>query len=131
LFYIVYVLVWEGRRHASRYGSEVNKAFLYCGSLTAFLWILYPVAWGLCEGGNVISPDSEAIFYGILDFIAKPCFGALLIFGHRNIDPATIGMAILDYEDDTALRRGEKRGLTNSNVQPPLDGPAATNGSQV
>ncbi|KAJ4384089.1 hypothetical protein N0V86_000934 [Didymella sp. IMI 355093] len=131
LFYIVYVLVWEGRKHSARYGAEVKKAFLYCGSLTAFLWILYPIAWGLCEGGNVISPDSEAIFYGILDFLAKPCFGALLIWGHRNIDPATIGMAILDYEDDTAVRRGEKRGLTNSGIQAPLDGPAAVNGSQV
>ncbi|CAK9438534.1 uncharacterized protein LODBEIA_P27580 [Lodderomyces beijingensis] len=33
------------------------------------VWILYPVAWGLSEGGNVIQPDSEAVFYGILDLI--------------------------------------------------------------
>ncbi|CDR43625.1 CYFA0S12e02674g1_1 [Cyberlindnera fabianii] len=31
--------------------------------------ILYPVAWGLSEGGNVIQPDSEAVFYGVLDLI--------------------------------------------------------------
>ncbi|KAF3045671.1 ion channel activity protein [Didymella heteroderae] len=131
LFYIVYVLAFEARKHSAHYGAEVKKAFLYCGSLTTFLWILYPIAWGLCEGGNVISPDSEAIFYGILDFLAKPCFGALLIWGHRNIDPASIGMAIRDYEDDTMVRR-EKAGVpTNSNIQAPLDGPAATNGHQV
>lgn len=94
--------------------------------MTAFLWILYPIAWGLCEGGNVISPDSEAIFYGILDFIAKPCFGALLIWGHRNIDPAHIGMAIMDYEDDDHFqeKRGVGRGPQNSSIQAPLDGPA-------
>ena len=131
LFYIVYVLAFEARKHSAHYGAEVRKAFLYCGSLTTFLWILYPIAWGLCEGGNVISPDSEAIFYGILDFLAKPCFGALLIWGHRNIDPAQIGMAIRDYEDDTMVR-GEKRGVpANSNIQAPLDGPVATNGHQV
>ncbi|KAF1934239.1 family A G protein-coupled receptor-like protein [Didymella exigua CBS 183.55] len=133
LVYIAYVLTWEARKNSARYGPEVRKAFLYCGSLTTFLWILYPIAWGLCEGGNVISPDSEAIFYGILDFLAKPCFGALLIWGHRNIDPASIGMAIRDYEDDTMVH-GEKRGPTNSNIQAPLDGPAnttATNGLQV
>lgn len=56
-----------------------------------FLWFLYPIAWGLCEGGNLISPDSEAIFYGILDLLAKPVFGALLIWGHRGIDPARLG----------------------------------------
>ncbi|KAI5961215.1 uncharacterized protein KGF55_004140 [Candida pseudojiufengensis] len=33
------------------------------------VWILYPVCWGLSEGGNVIQPDSEAVFYGILDLI--------------------------------------------------------------
>lgn len=131
MFYIVYVLAFEARKNSAHYGAEVRKAFLYTGSLTTFLWILYPIAWGLCEGGNVISPDSEAIFYGILDFLAKPCFGALLIWGHRNIDPASIGMAIRDYEDD-AMVRGEKRGVpANSNIQAPLDGPAVTNGHQV
>lgn len=121
------MLVFEARRHASRYGTEVNRCFTYCGSLTTFLWILYPIAWGLCEGGNVISPDSEAIFYGILDFIAKPCFGALLIWGHRNIDPASIGMAIKDYDGDAVFR--EKR--TTNNFNPPLDGPAEVNGTHA
>lgn len=62
-----------------------------CGVWTIFLWFLYPIAWGLSEGGNVIAPDSEAVFYGILDICAKPIFGALLLWGHRNIDPARLG----------------------------------------
>jgi bacteriorhodopsin len=39
-----------------------------------FLWLLYPIAWGVSEGGNVISPLKEMIFYGILDILAKPVF---------------------------------------------------------
>lgn len=31
------------------------------------VWLIYPVAWGLGEGGNVIRPTSEMVFYGILD----------------------------------------------------------------
>jgi len=58
---------------------------------TIFIWMLYPVAWGLCEGGNVISPDAEAVFYGVLDFCAKPIFSLMLLWGHRNIDPVSIG----------------------------------------
>jgi bacteriorhodopsin len=69
--------------------------------------ILYPIAWGVCEGGNVISPDSEAVFYGVLDFLAKPIFGALLIWGHRGIDPARLGLAIKDYDGDALIH--EKR----------------------
>lgn len=67
--------------------------------MTAVLWILYPIAWGVCEGGNLISPDSEAIFYGILDVLAKPVFGGLLLWGHRNIDPARLGLRIRDVDE--------------------------------
>lgn len=31
------------------------------------------------------------MFYGILDIMAKPVFGALLIWGHRNIEPGRLG----------------------------------------
>jgi bacteriorhodopsin len=31
------------------------------------VWMLQSICWGLSEGGNVIQPDSEAVFYGILD----------------------------------------------------------------
>ena len=74
-----------------------------CGSLTLVLWILYPIAWGVCEGGNVISVDAEVAFYGTLDVLAKPVFGALLIWGHRNIDPARLGLRIRDYTQDPAV----------------------------
>lgn len=110
LFYIVYHLAWESRRNANRYGADVGRAFLLCGSLTSFLWIVYPIAWGVCEGGNLIPPDSEAVFYGVLDLLAKPVFGALLIWGHRNIEPSRLGLKIHDYDDvatDEAVR--EKR----------------------
>lgn len=29
---------------------------------------------GLADGGNYITPDSEMIFYGVLDVLAKPVF---------------------------------------------------------
>ncbi|GAB7356038.1 hypothetical protein MBLNU459_g6655t1 [Dothideomycetes sp. NU459] len=123
LGYIVYVLVWEARRHANAVGKDVGRAFLMCGSLTTLLWILYPIAWGVCEGGNVISPDSEAVFYGILDLFAKPVFGALLIFGHRGIDPARLGLYIHDYDEkDVAVH--EKVGNHNGSS----NGTGVTNG---
>jgi len=108
LFYIVYQLVWEARRHANALGQDVGRVFLMCGSLTTVLWILYPVAWGVCEGGNYISPDSEAVFYGVLDLFAKPVFGALLLFGHRNIAPSRLGLHIRDYDEDPAVHGGLK-----------------------
>ncbi|KAF4458565.1 hypothetical protein FALBO_14704 [Fusarium albosuccineum] len=96
LAYIVYQLAWEARIHANRIGNDVGRVFLACGTLTLVVWICYPIAWGVCEGGNIISPDSEAVFYGILDLLAKPVFGTMLLWGHRNIDPARLGLRIRD-----------------------------------
>lgn len=32
--------------------------------------------------------------------MAKPVFGALLIWGHRNIEPSRLGLEIRDYTGD-------------------------------
>lgn len=112
LVFIAWNVVFVARMHAAAIGPNVSRVFLICGIWTISLWFIYPIAWGLCEGGNVISPDSEAVFYGVLDILTKPVFGAMLIFGHRNIDPATLGLHIRDYDDDT--NTNEKHDLSNS-----------------
>ncbi|CAD6448110.1 59cd7e45-77e5-4ee2-8f5a-c683c6bb4517 [Sclerotinia trifoliorum] len=99
LFGIAWNILFVGARHAKALGTEVNKAYWTCGGLTMFLWFLYPIAWGLSEGGNIIAPDSEAVFYGVLDVLAKIGFGILLLNGHRNIDPAHLGLHIRDYNE--------------------------------
>jgi len=113
LFFIAYNVVYVGVQHAKPLGREVSRTYVICGGWTIFLWFLYPIAWGLSEGGNVIAPDSEAIFYGILDILAKPVFGALLLWGHRNIDPAVLGLHIRDYDDRPI--HGEKTAVGNNN----------------
>lgn len=111
LFYIIYQLTFEARLHANHLGKDIGRVFLMTGSWTALLWMLYPLAWGLCEGSNYLHPDSEAIFYGILDVCAKPVFGALLLYGHRNIEPQRLGLHIRDYDEkdfSTNGRNSEK-----------------------
>jgi bacteriorhodopsin len=107
--YVIYKLAFSGRRRALALGADVHRVYVSCGVLTLFVWFLYPIAWGVSEGGNVIAPDSEAIFYGILDLIAKPVFGAILLFGHRGIEPARLGLTIRDIDSAPAAAVGEKR----------------------
>merc|ERR1711964_863928 len=57
LLAIFYELAGSGRKHARALGSDVYRVYM---------------GWGVCEGGNVIAPDSEAVFYGILDLPAWP-----------------------------------------------------------
>ena len=117
-FYVVYSLVFIGRSHARALGPNPTRAFNYCGILTLGVWFLYPIAWGLAEGGNVIHPDSEAIFYGILDVIAKPVFGFLLLWGHRNITPQELGLTVIDREDGLHEKRGANGNSTTAATTP-------------
>ncbi|KAI4165192.1 MAG: hypothetical protein LQ342_001060 [Letrouitia transgressa] len=98
--WVAFTVTFTARQFAGAVGTDVQKVYTICGSWTIFLWFLYPIAWGLSEGGNVIAPDSEAVFYGVLDIMAKPVFGTLLLWGHRNIDPTRLGLNIRDYQDD-------------------------------
>jgi len=100
---------------AKHHGGAIHRTYLLCGVWTISLWFIYPIAWGLCEGGNVISPDSEAVFYGVLDTLAKPVFGALLLWGHRKIDPALLDLHIKEYDD--AVNSNEKNGFPAAAVR--------------
>lgn len=113
LFGIAWNILVVGAQHAKALGTEVNKVYWTCGGITMFLWFLYPIAWGLSEGGNVIAPDSEAVFYGVLDVLAKIGFGAILLFGHRNIDPAHLGLHIRDYNEQPSTFHDKDGGHHN------------------
>lgn len=115
LFWIAYVLLLEARVHANLLGRDIGRTFLICGSWTTLLWFLYPIAWGVSEGGNVIAPDSEAVFYGVLDIMAKPVFGTLLLWGHRGISPARLGLNIRDYQGDETGHATKEAVATTTN----------------
>ncbi|KAI1815253.1 bacteriorhodopsin [Poronia punctata] len=99
LFFIAYQLLVVARRRASRLGGDPKKTFMACGSWLLLLWFLYPIAWGLSEGGNVLHPDSEAIFYGVLDIMSKPVFIALLLWGLRKTSPSQLGRHIREPDE--------------------------------
>ena len=79
LFFIFYNIVFVGRPRKSIYifrniavltfhpkdahalNNHVGKVYTLTGAWTMFLWFIYPIAWGLAEGGNVISPDSVSL----------------------------------------------------------------------
>ncbi len=113
MFYVFWNVGIEGRKHAKALGPDVHRVYVLCGVWTLFLWLLYPIAWGLCEGGNVIPPDSEAAFYGALDFCAKPVFSVMLLVGHWNIDPARLGLRIRDVAEPLVSEKGADENGSN------------------
>lgn len=85
MFYVFWTLIFPARANAKALGNEAYKAYTMSALILAGLWLLYPVAWGLADGGNVISPDGEMIFYGVLDLLAKPVFLFVHLFNMRKV----------------------------------------------
>lgn len=53
MFAVFWELAFVARVRAKRLGDDVHRTFVTCGVLTLVIWMLYPIAWGVCEGGNV------------------------------------------------------------------------------
>ncbi len=113
---LLYHLLVPGRGHARPLGADVNRTYTMAAGLAALTALLYPVAWGLSEGGNVIAPDSEHIFYGILDLLNKPVLGALLLMGLKKVDSRHLGLRFRDYDDLPSHHgHGGEKGLHHHN----------------
>jgi hypothetical protein len=95
---LFYYLVWYPQRYARAFGRDRRRTYLLSAGWIWFIWMLYPVCWGLCEGGNVLSPDSEFIWYGIIDCMLIPVFTAGFLFVHRNIDVGLLGISLRDFD---------------------------------
>lgn len=74
----------------------VTRTYLVTSVCTVIITCLYFVCWGLSEGGNVIQPDSEAVFYGVLDVVLFVCVGLFFLWGVRDVDFRHIGIAYSD-----------------------------------
>lgn len=101
MFYVFWQLYFPGRQASKALGSELSKTYLVGAGILSFLWFLYPIAWGLADGGNVISPDGEMVFYGILDLLAKPVFAIIHLWSLRNIDYSALQLASGKYSEFT------------------------------
>ncbi|QLG73565.1 hypothetical protein HG535_0F00750 [Zygotorulaspora mrakii] len=66
------------RRHVFTLKLRGFSLGMLC-TASVIVW-LYFVCWGLSEGGNVIQPNSEAVFYGILDLCIFAIYPAYLLF---------------------------------------------------
>jgi len=47
MFHVFYILYVPGRKTAYALGDDYGKAFTNGTVVLTFLWLLYPIAWGL------------------------------------------------------------------------------------
>jgi len=61
------------------------------------LWLLYPIAWGLSDGGNRIGITASFIWYGILDFLLLPVTAWAFLLLSRRWDYNRLNIAFTQY----------------------------------
>ena len=70
-----YIILAMSTINESRESAEIlgyGRHYMILSGWVNLLWLLYPVAWGLSEGGNVIGVTEGFIFFGILDVLLLP-----------------------------------------------------------
>ncbi len=88
-------LSYWARISARRVGFE--KQYTIIAFILIFLWFLYPIAWGLDEGGNKISVTAGFIFYGILDILMVPALGFCFMVLSRSWDYGALDLQFTQY----------------------------------
>ncbi|KAK3988144.1 hypothetical protein QBC44DRAFT_329849 [Cladorrhinum sp. PSN332] len=85
----------HGMRSATRVG--IRRDYTMLSGYANFLWLLYPIAWGLSDGGNVIGVTSSFIFFGILDLLLVVGFSIAVIVLSRRWDYGRLNIAFTQY----------------------------------
>jgi bacteriorhodopsin len=121
-FVLAYQIGFAGVREARKFSTD--RYYLPVAYAAVFIWLLYPIAWGLDEGGNKISVTSGFIFYGILDIIQIPVFGTFLILYSRSWDLKALG---LDYTQHGRVHGDRVSGNDHEKSAEPSGAAAGTN----
>lgn len=87
---VIWQLVLYGRGSAAAKGGKVANFFAAIGGFTLIIWTVYPIIWGIADGSRNMNVDEEIISYAVLDILAKPVFGAWLLFTHASIPETNV-----------------------------------------
>ncbi|KAK4211336.1 putative opsin protein [Rhypophila decipiens] len=90
--FVIWHVALHGTRVVGNKGAGVSRLFGSLGLFTFLVWTAYPIVWGIVNGSHKPSIDTEIMIYAVLDFLAKPVFGAWLLFSHRAMQETNIDM---------------------------------------
>lgn len=85
-------LMTTSRNLAKKLGQDVFQTFTFAMGIIMFLWGIYPICFGVSEGGNAIQPNSEAIFYGVLDVLLLGVFPSLFVVVASSVGLERLGL---------------------------------------
>ncbi|KAH6622828.1 hypothetical protein F5144DRAFT_341367 [Chaetomium tenue] len=122
--FLAFSTLVRGLRSANRVGSR--RDYLLLAGWVNFLWLLYPLAWGLTDGGNYLGVTPSFIWFGILDLLLVTGVGFAVLFLSSRWDFGRLNIAFTQY-GRVPLHDGtfpEKQAAPPAPAQVPASGPA-------
>ncbi|KAK0613818.1 heat shock protein 30 [Immersiella caudata] len=76
---------------------EIRRDYVVLAGWLNLLWLLYPIAWGLSDGGNKIGVTPSFVFFGVLDILLIPVLTYATIVLSRKWDYGKLNIAFTQY----------------------------------
>jgi len=95
-----YVLLSTSLLHYGTLGARrlgVAPHYTFITGWFVFLLLLYPIAYGLSDGGNKITVTNGFVFFGILDVLNIPVFASLFIILSSRWDYGALNLHFTQY----------------------------------
>lgn len=90
--------LFEGHRSLSaRNFGPARGHHLALAGWTNLLWLNYPIAFGISDGGNVIGVTPSFIYFGILDVLLVPVVALAFLALARKWDYGRMNIAFTQY----------------------------------
>ncbi|KAJ0165055.1 Uncharacterized protein CTA2_12482 [Colletotrichum tanaceti] len=111
----------EGRIGAKRVGTQ--RDYWILAGYFNLLWLLYPIAFGVSEGGNTIGVTPHFIFFGILDVLMIPFGSVIFLILSRKWDYNALNIYFTQYG---RVPQGGKFPEKSAAASSPTANPSAT-----
>ncbi|KAF7563962.1 hypothetical protein G7046_g149 [Stylonectria norvegica] len=112
----------ESREEAARLG--VSGDYMILSGWANVLWLLYPLAFGLSDGGNYIGVTGSFIFFGILDLLFGPVLSLVFVLLSPRWNWSRLNLDFSEYRGDGHGRSvGKGPDLTSGNGIPLTSSP--------
>ncbi|KIW59748.1 hypothetical protein PV05_00019 [Exophiala xenobiotica] len=95
-----YVILAMSTINESRESAQVlgiGRDYIILASWVNLIWLLYPVAFGLSDGGHVLGVTSGFIFFGTLDVLLLPVASVGFLVLSCNWDFAALQLDVSEY----------------------------------
>lgn len=93
--FLIFSTLKTGLTSANRVG--IRGDYLLLTGWVNFLWLLYPLVWGLTDGGNYLGVVAGFIWFGILDLLLLTGVGFAIVALSRRWDYGRLNIAFTQY----------------------------------